>query len=98
MLGRYNVSNLLAVAAVLLDAGLTAREVAERFARLTAPAGRLERIGGDNEPLVVVDGTRIPRMPWKALCVLCVRLVTARGAALTVVLVAAVIAIAASGR
>jgi UDP-N-acetylmuramyl tripeptide synthase len=79
VLGRYNVSNLLAVAAVLLDAGLTAREVAERFARLTAPAGRLERIGGDNEPLVVVDYAHTPDALESALRALR-PVATARGA------------------
>ena len=60
LLGRYNVSNLLAVAAVLMDAGLKATEVAERFSRLTSPAGRLEKIGGHNEPLIVVDYAHTP--------------------------------------
>ena len=61
LLGRYNVSNLLAVAAVLIDAGLTPGEVAERFAQLAPPAGRLEKIGGTDEPLIVVDYSHTPR-------------------------------------
>ena len=60
LLGRYNVSNLLAVAAVLIDAGLKPSEVAERFASLTPPPGRLETIGGHNEPLIVVDYAHTP--------------------------------------
>jgi len=60
LLGRYNVSNLLAVAAVLIDAGLSPVEVAERFATLASPAGRLEKIGGYNEPLIVVDYAHTP--------------------------------------
>ena len=60
LLGRYNIANLLAVAAVLIDAGLTPKDVAERFAGLRSPAGRLEKIGGDNEPLVVVDYAHTP--------------------------------------
>ena len=60
LLGRYNVSNLLAVAAVLIDAGLSPAEVAERFATLASPAGRLEKIGGYNEPLIVVDYAHTP--------------------------------------
>ena len=60
LLGRYNVSNLLAVAAVLIDAGLKPSEVAERFAELTPPPGRLEKIGGHNEPLIVVDYAHTP--------------------------------------
>lgn len=60
LLGRYNVSNLLAVAAVLVDAGLNASQIADRFAALSSPPGRLEKIGGDGEPLVVVDYAHTP--------------------------------------
>lgn len=60
LLGRYNVSNLLAVAAVLHDAGIAAAEVAARVARLAPPPGRMERVGGAGEPLVVVDYAHTP--------------------------------------
>ncbi|MDR3221283.1 MAG: UDP-N-acetylmuramoyl-L-alanyl-D-glutamate--2,6-diaminopimelate ligase [Candidatus Accumulibacter sp.] len=60
LLGRFNVANLLAVAAVLIDAGLTPAEVAEGFAGLPPPPGRLEAIGGHGEPLVVVDYAHTP--------------------------------------
>ncbi|MDR2112414.1 MAG: UDP-N-acetylmuramoyl-L-alanyl-D-glutamate--2,6-diaminopimelate ligase [Candidatus Accumulibacter sp.] len=60
LLGRFNVANLLAVAAVLIDAGLTPAEVAERFADLSPPPGRLEAIGGPGEPLVVIDYAHTP--------------------------------------
>ncbi|WP_153111896.1 UDP-N-acetylmuramoyl-L-alanyl-D-glutamate--2,6-diaminopimelate ligase [Propionivibrio limicola] len=60
LLGRYNVSNLLAVAAVLIDAGLTPGQIAERFADLAPPPGRLEKLGGEGEPLVVVDYAHTP--------------------------------------
>ena len=60
LLGRYNVSNLLALAAVLIDAGLTPAEVATRLATLPSPPGRLEKLGGRNEPLVVVDYAHTP--------------------------------------
>lgn len=60
LLGRYNASNLLAVAAVLIDAGLTPVEVADRLSGLQPPPGRLEKLGGDNEPLVVVDYAHTP--------------------------------------
>ena len=70
LLGRYNVANLLAVAAVLFDAGLTPAEVAARFAELSPPPGRLEKIGGHNEPLVVVDYAHTPDALENALCAL----------------------------
>lgn len=60
LLGRYNISNLLAVAAVLIDAGLTPAETAERLAGLTPPPGRLEKVGGENEPLIAVDYAHTP--------------------------------------
>ena len=60
LVGRYNVSNLLAVAAVLIDAGLRPSEVAARFAELSPPPGRLEKIGGYNEPLIAIDYAHTP--------------------------------------
>jgi UDP-N-acetylmuramyl-tripeptide synthetase len=84
LIGRYNVSNLLAVAAVLIDAGLTPKDVAARFAGLVSPPGRLERIGGVNEPLIAVDYAHTPDALENALRAL--RDVAAvRGARLTVI-------------
>ena len=60
LLGRYNVSNLLAVAAVLHDAGFVPAEVAHRLGTLVAPPGRMERVGGIGEPLVVIDYAHTP--------------------------------------
>lgn len=70
LVGRYNVSNLLAVAGVLYDAGLAADEVARRLAGLTPPPGRLERVGGHGEPLVVVDYAHSPDALDNALAAL----------------------------
>jgi UDP-N-acetylmuramyl-tripeptide synthetase len=60
VVGRYNVSNLLALAGVLIDAGLSVHETARRLARLQPPPGRMERVGGEGEPLVVVDYAHTP--------------------------------------
>lgn len=64
LLGRFNVANLLAVAAVLFDAGLAPAAIAQRLQALSAPPGRLEKVGsGDeaaNEPLIVVDYAHTP--------------------------------------
>ncbi len=84
LLGRYNVSNLLAVAAVLIDAGLTPKAVAERFAQLSSPPGRLEKIGGHNEPLVIVDYAHTPDALESALMALR-PVANARGAGLVVI-------------
>jgi len=60
LVGRYNVANLLAVAAVLHDAGVSVQEVVRRLSGLTPPPGRMERVGGQGEPLVVVDYSHTP--------------------------------------
>ncbi len=70
LVGRYNISNLLAVAAVLFDAGLSAADVALRLSELTPPPGRMERVGGDGEPLVVVDYAHTPDALENALAAL----------------------------
>ena len=84
LLGRYNISNLLAVAAVLHDAGLAVAEVADRLAGLTPPVGRLEPLGGDGEPLVIVDYAHTPDALENVLMTLR-EVATARGGVLTVV-------------
>ena len=84
LLGRFNISNLLAVACVLLDAGLTSGEVAARFAGLVPPPGRLEKVGGHNEPLIAVDYAHTPDALENALLALR-GVANARGAGLTVV-------------
>jgi len=84
LLGRYNVSNLLAVAAVLHDAGVQAVEVARRLSELTPPPGRMERLGGNGEPLVVVDYAHTPDALENALGALR-PVATSRGGKLSVV-------------
>ena len=84
LVGRYNVSNLLAVAGVLHDAGLAVADVAARLAALVPPPGRMERLGGDGEPLVVVDYAHSPDALENALAALR-EVADARGGRLTVV-------------
>ncbi|WP_319241076.1 UDP-N-acetylmuramoyl-L-alanyl-D-glutamate--2,6-diaminopimelate ligase [uncultured Propionivibrio sp.] len=84
LLGRYNISNLLAVAAVLFDAGLAPSAIAERLAGLMPPPGRLEKIGGDNAPLIAVDYAHTPDALENALNALR-GLAKTRGAGLTVI-------------
>lgn len=84
LVGRYNVSNLLAVAAVLFDAGLPAAEVAQRLSELLPPPGRMERVGGQGEPLVVIDYAHTPDALENALVALR-DVATPRGGRLSVV-------------
>jgi UDP-N-acetylmuramoyl-L-alanyl-D-glutamate--2,6-diaminopimelate ligase len=84
LLGHYNISNLLAVATVLHDAGLSAADVAQRVSGLIAPPGRMTRLGGIGEPLVVVDYAHTPDALENALLALR-DVAVARGGALRVV-------------
>jgi len=70
LVGRYNVSNLLAVAGALLALGLPLEVVGQRLSALTPPAGRMQRFGGEGEPLVVVDYAHSPDALENALSAL----------------------------
>ena len=60
LLGRFNVSNLLAVLNVLLFRGVSLQTALERLSHLNTVAGRMERLGGAGRPLVVVDYSHTP--------------------------------------
>ncbi len=60
LLGRFNVSNLLAVLAVLLQRGMPLSEALQRLAAVGTVPGRMERFGGGERPLVVVDYAHTP--------------------------------------
>jgi UDP-N-acetylmuramyl-tripeptide synthetase len=69
-IGRYNVSNLLGVIAVQRALGVGLAEAAQYCANLVGVPGRLETMGGDNAPLVVVDYAHTPDALDKALLAL----------------------------
>lgn len=60
LLGRFNVSNLLAVLNVMLFQGVTLNDALMRLSKLQTVAGRMERFGGGEQPLVVVDYSHTP--------------------------------------
>ncbi|MCS6996343.1 MAG: UDP-N-acetylmuramoyl-L-alanyl-D-glutamate--2,6-diaminopimelate ligase [Casimicrobiaceae bacterium] len=73
--GRFNVSNLLAVAAVLLGRGLPLDRVAARLSMLSPVRGRLERVrlpdgSAASAPEVYVDYAHTPDALEKALLAL----------------------------
>jgi UDP-N-acetylmuramoyl-L-alanyl-D-glutamate--2,6-diaminopimelate ligase len=70
LLGRFNASNLLGVAGVLLASGFALADAAAALERLVPPAGRMQRIGGGARPLVVVDYAHSPDALDKALVAL----------------------------
>ena len=60
LIGRHNLSNLLAVSAVLGAEGLSPAEIVVRLQKLQPPAGRMACYGGHEAPLVVVDYAHTP--------------------------------------
>jgi UDP-N-acetylmuramoyl-L-alanyl-D-glutamate--2,6-diaminopimelate ligase len=67
LMGVFNASNVLAVLAVLLVAGVPLRTAAERLSRVHPVPGRMARHGGHGKPTVVVDYAHTPDALDKAL-------------------------------
>jgi UDP-N-acetylmuramoyl-L-alanyl-D-glutamate--2,6-diaminopimelate ligase len=70
LIGRFNASNLLAVAATLLATGTPLLRVTETLAQLSAAPGRMQRVneGSDeHDPNVFVDYAHTPDALAKAL-------------------------------
>src|SRR5699024_2009583 len=55
MIGRFNVSNLLATLVVLMVYGRSFDESLARVAHARTVSGRMQRFGGGHQPLIVVD-------------------------------------------
>ncbi|HVI25881.1 MAG TPA: UDP-N-acetylmuramoyl-L-alanyl-D-glutamate--2,6-diaminopimelate ligase [Xanthomonadaceae bacterium] len=70
LLGRFNVDNLLAVAGVLHALGESPDAIARVLAQLQPVAGRMNRLGGGAQPLVVVDYAHTPDALEQALATL----------------------------
>jgi UDP-N-acetylmuramyl-tripeptide synthetase len=58
--GTFNASNALGVLGVLLACGIELEAALAALARVTPPPGRMQRLGGGFEPLVVVDYAHSP--------------------------------------
>jgi UDP-N-acetylmuramoyl-L-alanyl-D-glutamate--2,6-diaminopimelate ligase len=70
VVGRFNASNLLAVIGTLLAAGESLPEIATALRHIVPPAGRMQTLGGDDAPLVVVDYAHSPDALEKVLTTL----------------------------
>jgi UDP-N-acetylmuramoyl-L-alanyl-D-glutamate--2,6-diaminopimelate ligase len=60
VLGRYNAYNLLGTLAVLLASGVALGKAVAALATLKPVPGRLQRLGGGERPMVVVDYAHTP--------------------------------------
>ena len=67
LLGRFNADNLVAVAGVLHALGVGTDAIAAVLPRLEPIAGRMNRLGGGDAPLVVVDYSHKPDALQQAL-------------------------------
>ena len=70
VLGAFNVSNLLATLGALLAAGIDFETARSAVCALQPVPGRLERVGGGAQPLVVIDYAHTPDALEKALAAL----------------------------
>ncbi len=67
LIGRFNVSNTLAVAGALLARGLSFDVVVGLLEALVAVPGRMQQLGGSDGPLAVIDYAHTPDALRKAI-------------------------------
>ena len=60
LLGRFNLSNLLAVIGALLGLGHSLEQILAVIGKLQGPVGRMQVLGGQEQPLIVVDYAHTP--------------------------------------
>lgn len=70
LLGRFNLSNVLAAVGALLGLEYALDEILAVLPKLEGPAGRMQRLGGGTQPLVVVDYAHTPDALEKVLLAL----------------------------
>ena len=67
MIGRFNVSNILAVLAALLLKGVAWRDAVAAIEQLTSVAGRMEQLSSPGRVLVIIDYAHTPDALEKTL-------------------------------
>lgn len=60
LVGSFNISNLLGVLGVLLASDVPLEKAVAQLARFEPVAGRMQKLGGGGQPLVVVDYAHTP--------------------------------------
>ncbi|UOA10036.1 UDP-N-acetylmuramoyl-L-alanyl-D-glutamate--2,6-diaminopimelate ligase [Methylobacter sp. S3L5C] len=58
--GDFNIENILTVLAVMLAMGVSMSEAVKKLHFITPVTGRMERFGGDGQPLIFVDYAHTP--------------------------------------
>ena len=67
LLGRFNLSNVLAAVGALMGLDYPLDDILKVLPKLEGPVGRMQRLGGGNKPLVVVDYAHTPDALEKVL-------------------------------
>lgn len=70
VLGRFNAYNLLAVLATLLALDVNLHDAVDAIAKIKPVLGRMQQLGGDEKPLLVVDYAHTPDALTKVLSTL----------------------------
>lgn len=70
LLGRFNLSNVLAAVGALMGLDYPLDDILKVLPTLEGPAGRMQRLGGGSRPLVVVDYAHTPDALEKVLAAL----------------------------
>ena len=70
LLGRFNAANLLAVLTTLLVSDVKLDDACQALAHIQPPPGRMQTLGGNAHPLVVVDYAHTPDALEKVLATL----------------------------
>lgn len=67
LVGRFNAYNLLAVLATLLSSDVSLDDAVAAIAQVKSVAGRMQQLGGGEQPLVVIDYAHTPDALEKVL-------------------------------
>ncbi|MBT9590863.1 MAG: UDP-N-acetylmuramoyl-L-alanyl-D-glutamate--2,6-diaminopimelate ligase [Thiobacillus sp.] len=70
LLGRFNAANVLAALATLLVSDVKLEDACQALTHITPPPGRMQTLGGNMHPLVVVDYAHTPDALEKVLATL----------------------------
>jgi len=67
LVGRFNASNMLGALAVLLVSGVAMSDAAQSLSKVQPVAGRMQRLGSEHQPTVIVDYAHTPDALEKVL-------------------------------